>query len=225
MIYVIIAIVIIFFLTKPFKQDSGMVRVENLSRGKNEEQITALKYFLLRGDGGWLNKAKLVSDQEFDDLVEKALNVNNSKQKALDKIGIDETEVNEVEPVNFYGNKYDEFVKKGDDGKYRASKIQITRIFFSSAQIYVYQNNFNLTESVTSIRTEEYFYKDITNFSTLTETETIKILGNDETFESHRFAIVVPGDKFMCALPEWDNSFEKVIQGMKAKLREKKQTA
>ncbi|MCL1934157.1 MAG: hypothetical protein FWF53_10160 [Candidatus Azobacteroides sp.] len=202
-----------------------MERVENLSRGKTDEQITALKYFLLRGDGGWLNKAKLVSDQEFDDLVEKALNVNNSRQKALDKIGIDESEVNEVEPVNFWGNKYDDgFFKKGNDGKYRASKIQITRIFFSSTQIYIYQDNFNLTESVTSIRTEEYFYKDITNFSTLTETVTIKILGNNETFESHQFAIVVPGNKFMCALPPWGDSYEKVIQGMKAKLREKKQT-
>ena len=37
------------------------------------------------------------------------------------------------------------------------------------------------------------------------------------------FAIIVPGDKFYCSMEQNDYT-ERVIQGMKAKLREKKGT-
>ena len=39
--------------------------------------------------------------------------------------------------------------------------------------------------------------------------------------DANRFAITVPGDKFYCSLEQNDYT-ERAIQGMKAKLREKK---
>ncbi len=79
--------------------------------------------------------------------------------------------------------------------------------------------------------TEEYFYKDITNFSTSSDTIEKEVLDKinckgeavytRKNVDSNRFAIVVPGDKFYCSMEQSDYT-ERAIQGMKAKLREKK---
>ena len=66
-----------------------------------------------------------------------------------------------------------------------------------------------------------------TNFSTSSDTEETpqydpkqkkNILIN---VDSNRFALTVPGDKFYCSMEQNDYT-ERAIQGMKAKLREKK---
>jgi hypothetical protein len=75
--------------------------------------------------------------------------------------------------------------------------------------------------------TEEYFYKDITNFST--SSDTVETPFYDEkskttilkNVDSNRFALVVPGDKFYCSMEQTDYT-ERAIRGMKAMLREKK---
>jgi hypothetical protein len=79
--------------------------------------------------------------------------------------------------------------------------------------------------------TEEYFYKDITNFSTTSDTvekETVakvsctgKATWMRTKIDSHRFMLASSGGKLYCAMKQNDY-VEKAIQGMKAKLREKK---
>lgn len=100
-------------------------------------------------------------------------------------------------------------------------------MFFSATQVYLYQNTFNMDEDGKKESTEEYFYKDITNFSTSSDTvETPfydKETGKDilKNVDSNRFAITVPGDKFYCSL-EQNEYTENAIRGMKSMLREKK---
>jgi hypothetical protein len=75
--------------------------------------------------------------------------------------------------------------------------------------------------------TEEYFYKDITNFSTSTDTVETPVYDKEqkkdilENIDSNRFALTVPGDKFYCSMEQNDYT-ERAIQGMKTMLREKK---
>ena len=157
------------------------------------------------------------------------LKSNDYKQKALNKIGLDEDQVKEIEPVHFEGFLYDKqsLAKQGDDGKYRSSKYQVSWLFFSATQVYLYQNTFNMDEDGTKEVTEEYFYKDITNFSTSSDTVETPFYDKDQginvlmNVDSNRFAITVPGDKFYCSLEQTDYT-ERAIQGMKAMLREKK---
>jgi hypothetical protein len=79
----------------------------------------------------------------------------------------------------------------------------------------------------TKERTEEYFYKDITNFSTTAEdVETLEPSGcfnKVQRTSAHYdvFQLIVPGDRFLCDLSSLAEAEEK-IQSMKAKLREKK---
>ena len=148
---------------------------------------------------------------------------------ALNKIGLDEDQVKEIEPVHFEGYVFDDTAlqKCGADKLWRSSKYQVSWIFFSDTQVYVYQYTFFMDEDGKNQRTEEYFYKDVTNFSTVSETEELPTYDPKkdkmvlENVHTNRFAITVPGDRFYCALNQNDYT-EAAIQGMKAKLREKK---
>lgn len=200
--------------------------VKNRIKGRNDDQVAVIRYFC--NDPACLSK-KPISDAEYDQMVLDVLNSNDYKQKALNKIGLDEDQVKEIEPVHFEGFQFDKqsLTKQGDDGKYRSSKYQVSWLFFSATQVYLYQNTFNMDEDGKKEATEEYFYKDITNFSTSSDTVETPFYDKEKkedvlkNVDSNRFAITVPGDKFYCSLEQNDYT-ERAIQGMKAMLREKK---
>jgi hypothetical protein len=183
-------------------------------------------------DGGCLRST--MSDEEYDSMVARCAESMNFRQRAIDKIGLDESQIKEIEPVHFEGSLFDTgktYAKLGKDRKWRSSAYQISWIFFSSTQVYLYQYTFNMDEDGKKEATEEYFYRDITNFSTSSDTVEKEVLdkvnckGSATYFrknvDSNRFALIVPGDKFYCAMEQSDYT-ERAIQGMKAKLREKK---
>lgn len=205
--------------------------IKRLCKGRTEEQKKVIKYFL--GGGGCL--ASTMQDEEYDALVQAKAKSMDFKQKALNKIGLDESQVNEIEPVHFEGYYFDEkktYAKWGKDRVWRSSAYQISWLFFSSTQVYVYQYTFNMDEDGKKESTEEYFYRDITNFSSSSDTVEKEVLDKinckgESTYvrknvDSNRFALVVPGDKFYCSMEQSDYT-ERAIQGMKAKLREKKE--
>lgn len=202
------------------------VWVKSRIKNRNDEQKAVIRYFC--NDPSCLSKSP-ITDEEYDQMVMKVLNSNDYKQKALNKIGLDEDQVKEIEPVHFEGFLYndDSFAKEGKDGKFRSSKYQVSWLFFSATQVFLYQNTFNMDEDGKKESTEEYFYKDITNFSASSDTVETPFYDKDtkktvlKNVNSNRFAIVVPGDKFYCSLEQNDYT-ERAIQGMKAMLREKK---
>ena len=209
---------------------SKKAEMDRMLKGRTPDQQKVIKYFFQ--SGGCLSKP--ISDDEYESMVMNKAKSMDFKQKALGKIGCDESQVKEVEPIHFEGYMFDDkkaLAYRGKDGVWRSSAYQISWIFFSSTQVYVYQYTFNLDEDGKKERTEEYFYKDITNFSTTSESVEKEVpgktscTGNTEyirtTVDTNLFALIVPGDKFFCAMQQNDYT-EKAIQGMKAKLREKK---
>lgn len=211
-----------------WKGTSESAELKNRLKNRPKQQQDVIKYFY--GKGGFLNKR--ISDAEYDALASTTIGQGDFKQKALDKIGLDETQVSEIEPVHFEGWCYDKkenvsFAKKGKDGNYRSSAYQISWLFFSGTQVYLYQNTIHFDKDNKKVATEEYFYKDITNFSTSTDTEELPQWNEKiKKFElvpvdANRFAMTVPGDKFYCSMQQNDYT-ERAIQGMKAKLREMK---
>ncbi|WP_296333202.1 hypothetical protein [uncultured Treponema sp.] len=201
-------------------------------KGRTADQQKVIKYFW--GYGGCLSKC--ISDSEYDLMVQKIATGTDWKQRALNKIGLDEDQLKEIDPIHFEGYYYDDkdstYAKYGRaDKKWRSSAYQISWLFFSEEQVYLYQYTFNMDEDGKSERTEEYFYKDITNFSSSTDTvekDVPEISGCNNKVEFvkkpvdyTRFALVVPGDKLYCSMDQSDE-YEASIQGMKAKLREKK---
>ena len=201
--------------------------VKNRCKNRNEEQINVIRFFSVDGC-----LKKTLSEQEYDDLVKSTISKQDFKKKALDKIGLDESDLKEIDPVHFEGwtfgkNNNVSFSKRGKDGKWRSSAYQISWLFFNSTQVYLYQNTIHFDKDDKKIATEEYFYKDITNFSTSTdtvETPYYDVKQNKDLLEnvdSTRFSLTVPGDKLFCSFEQSDYT-ERSIQAMKAKLREKK---
>jgi hypothetical protein len=208
-----------------FKYSADPKELKERGKGRTEEQRQALRYFF---NDGCLQKK--VSDETYDAMVDAKIKSFNARAKAMAKIGLDESQLKEIEPVHFEGFYFDSkktYAKRGKDGKWRSSAYQISWLFFSSTQVYLYQYTFNLDEDGKKEATEEYFYKDITNFSTSSDTvetpywDVKKKKTMLENVDSNRFSLIVPGDKFYCCM-EQDDYTERAIQGMKAKLREKK---
>jgi len=204
--------------------------MKRLLKGRTPEQQSVIKYFF--GSGGCLGKG--LSDDAYESMVMGKAKSIDFKKKAMDKIGLDESQLKEVPPVHFEDYLFDDknaYARCGKDGIWRSSAYQVSWIFFSSTQVYVYQYTFNMDEDGKKESTEEYFYKDIVNFSTTSDTvekETVSKVNctGKATYvrtnvETNRFALIVPGDKFYCAMKQSDY-VEKAVQGMKAKLREKK---
>lgn len=199
-----------------------------LLKGKTAEQKQAIKYFL---DTGCLAALAGMKDEAYDQMVQTTLNGLNLKQKALGKIGLDEDQVKEIAPIFLHGYNYDDdaLSKVGSDGRSRSSKYDAAWLFFSDTHVYMYAHTFDMTSGSKKEKTEEYFYRDITNFSTSTDTvEVTKLNGckgdnvTKKSVEFSRFALVVPGDKFFCSTSGVPDA-EKSVSAMKQKLREKKQ--
>ena len=211
-----------FYKSTPFGDPKF---VKERCKGRTDEQKKVIRYFCVQSC-----LAKTMSDQEYDALVKSYLTKTDFKQKGLAKIGLDESQLKEIEPVHFEGYWFDTkktFTKRGKDGVYRSSGYQVSWLFFSSTQVYLYQYTFNLDEDGKKEITEEYFYKDITNFSTSSDTVETESWDPKQkknvliNVNSNRFTLTVPGDKFYCWMTQNDYT-ERAIQAMKAKLREKK---
>ena len=201
--------------------------LNNLKRGKTAQEKRAIDYFNAEGCG-----SRPISDEAYDELLKAKINELDIKGKALLKIGVDEKDLNEIPPVFFSGyeneiNGKKAYVKLGKDGLFRTSAYSATYLFFGGAQVFMYNLIFDMTSGSKKENTEEYFYKDITNFSTSCETVEFyekSGCGNKQTkkqTEITKFALIVPGSKFYCSTSSVNNVDES-LNAMKLKLREKK---
>lgn len=199
----------------------------NLLKGKTQDQKQVIKYFL---DSGCMAALSGMKDDAYDQMVSSKLNGLNLKQRALGKIGLDEDQLREIPPVYLHGYNFDNgsYIKVGSDDRLRSSKYDATWLFFSDSQVYMYSYTMDMTSDGKKETTEEYFYKDITNFSTSSETtEANKVSGcggnnvTKITREYSRFSLVVPGDKFYCSTSGVADA-DRSVSAMKQKLREKK---
>lgn len=193
--------------------------LESYCKGKSAEQAKVIEYFCKQE--GCLSKN--MSDDEYFQMVVRKRDSLNLRQKALSKIGLDEDEVCEILPAVFEGYVFkNAFAKKKANGSWVSSSYQVAWLFFSSTQTYIYRYTFNMDEDKKSESTDEFFYKDVTSFSTASETETAHGLGDEKIeIETNKFKMVVPGDKIFVSMDGVSNS-EEIIQAMKQKLREKK---
>lgn len=229
---VAILILVIFIIYNKFVNNKNFSK-KNLTgdrNGRTPEQLQVINYFC--NNEGCLGKR--ISDEVFDENKMIQIDALNLEQKALNKLGIDEEQVKEVEPICLIGPVYDKskYKCRGSDMIERYSAYQISYIFCSSEQVYAYQYTIHLDSDEKKERAEEYFYKDITNFTTIDDTEELEFEVTKggckkETevqrikINTNKFKISVPGNSFECSMIS-DSEVEDGIQALKAKLREKK---
>lgn len=227
-IILIILVVVVFIL---FYGDDPAVKAAKRAKLRSKDQLNAMRYFL---NDGCLKKK--VADSTYDQLVQDKINSLNLKQRAIQCIGMDESQMQEIAPVcvqNYIAE--DAYVKQGKDDKVRTSRYQVSWIFFSENQVYLYQNSFNLDSDDSVESTSEYFYKDITCFDTQNKVEE-RIQGSKDSkkklfkggvklkkilVKTIQFVVIVPGANLYCSA-KMDDATMRTINGMKSKLREKK---
>lgn len=222
-------------------KDSEQVK-EAKERKCTSEQITAWRYFTNIEPDGCLTKWNRVSDSEYDALVQKKCAELGllTPERALKKLGLDESDLANFAPIVLQDyipkmstaeNRY----RRGEDKVIRTSNYQVTWLLCSESQVYVFQCTFSMLEDDRKDKGEEYFFKDVTNFSTTEVSDEVAIptyekggCGKSDKevivkfkLEKTKFRITVPGDKVECAMtssPEVDAN----IKRLKTLLREKK---
>lgn len=203
------------------------VELNELLRNKTDEQKKVIKYFLTEGGClSFLGIGKTISDDDYQRIVFRKRNSVDHRARALSKVGLDEDQISEIPPAHFEGYTFeDSLAKRTKTGNWVSSSYQVSWLFFSDTQIYIYWNIFHMDNDDVLEGTEEFFYKDVTSFSTSSKTETARGLKNKQFGEfkvqTNMFSMVVPGDKFQVPM-EGVKDAESIIQGMKQKLREKK---
>ena len=109
--------------------------LDALKKGKTEEQSKVIDYFCK--DAGCFSKN--ISDDEYTQMVRTKMNSLNLRGRALAKIGLDESQVNEITPAQFQGFYFkNAFAKQKANGTWVSSAYLVTWVFFSDAQIYLY---------------------------------------------------------------------------------------
>lgn len=196
-----------------------------LKKGKSADQKLAVDYLVPKtGIMGMLTNKK---DEDYDAVLKTLVDGFDSYKRAINKIGLDEDELKEIPPVTLYGYEDEkaQLSRVGKDGVFRSNLYSITHLFFSSTQVYMYQVILDTISNTKKERTEEYFYKDITNFSTSSDSLEVTYYKGcagspaKGTVEIQRFGLIVPGDKFTVGTY---GDIEQQVKAMKNKLREKK---
>lgn len=160
-----------------------------------------------------------VSDEEYDASVISQL--DNMKQRALDKLGIDEDEVTEIAPISISGYNYNSFnnAKKGKDSRWRTDRYKYAMLFFSANEVHCYTYNYRTTADEKTEATDVYFYKDIVSVSTASET--VKIYGQDYNYETFKLT-TAGGTALTISVRDMDN-VQRSVNAMRQLLRQKKQ--
>lgn len=197
--------------------------------GKTAEQKKVVKYFY--GSGGCLSKS--ITDEEYAALVDARKGGLDFKAMALQKLSLEESQVQELAPVCFEGFDFDGgvLVRKGRDGVWRSDRYQVAWLFFSADRVYMWRYGFGMTDDAADEAVRECAFQDVSNFSVVpgdAEREVVdqvtssgKVSYKHVTVDNTRFALIASGDRFTCALT-MDDKAEEAIRSMKLKLREKK---
>lgn len=190
-------------------------RIRKMCEGKSQFQQNIIIYFLRRC------KLKMpITDDDFDGFISWFSNVYNSAENVLDQLGVDEDEVKEIAPVHFEGFKYqDAFVKTNMKKQLVSSIYETSWLFFSPNQIFVYKATMNLFDNTIHVVADEFFYRDIVSFSTLTDREAANT-GMNIPMDSFSM-LNSGGERFTCSMTNVPDA-KTSIDGMKQLLREKK---
>lgn len=221
-------------------QDMTMRKVwlKELKRGKTKEQKAVLDFFLADLGCGCLNggcfRHRIISMDEYGQMVSKRLAQLDLKTRAMEKIGLDESEIQEIPPIVVSGYCFtdDHSFIRIEDNLAVASRFAVSWLFFSQLQIYIYTYKFDMASDNTWENTKDFFYQDISSFEV--EQRVVehidryfggcirrKIETEKNNYLVDTIHITVPNNSFTCAMKN-NGNLQQRLQAAKTMLREKK---
>lgn len=210
---------------------------EELKRGKSKEQKAVIDFFASEyggaGCGCKKGLGKKLTLQDYQAMVMARCNSYNFREKAIQKIGLDERQISEIAPICLSSFVYDKDTFEYIDGNQAvSSQFSVTWIFFSATQLYTYNFIFDMTSDNTWETTRDFFYQDITSFQTQHRVvEKIRhemggcIIKRDSSYRENYIVdtlrIIVPGFDYDISMTDAPG-VEQTLQGAKAMVRERK---
>lgn len=182
------------------------------------------KYFKFQG--GCLEKP--LTDEEYLNIVQEDYVSRDLYKRALMKLGLDEEQVKEAQPIEFKYFVFNKNAQYGPSGLY-TNLYQVSWFFFSEKEMYIYSITLDILSLNAKEICEEYFYKDVTSVSS--NLESIEVISQDKRCsgvknvygvkEFSSLKVVVPGDQLILAI-ENNTETEEKIHSIKQILRKKK---
>ena len=223
---------------------NGREAIERYKTGKTAEQKLIIDYFT-SGLAGCFSGGKIFSGikmTDYEQKVSKRLGALNLKKRAIEQIGLDESEINEISPIALGGYVWDDFNERDlddvvlvrtENNHAVSSRFSVTWIFFSQTQMYCYEYIFDMISDRIWERTMDFFYQDITCFilnknlvQRVTDKGSKGCLSNKSNRESSsyyvdRLEIVVPGGSYSFSMRN-NAKLAESLHAAKAMVRERK---
>lgn len=165
---------------------------------------------------------KLMTDDEFEALVNAKIESLNIGQLGLERLGLDVDQVREIRPIVLRDKVIDETSLIVQEGYSLHSSTQyVTYLYFTDEQLFVYKIQFDMCCSMQDEWTSEFFYQDICDVSSHTSRNILK--GENFEFEYSTVAFnIIASNSSIGFDMAGDNEKIGSIQAMKQKIREKK---
>ena len=204
-----------------------------MKKGKTPEQQNCIDFLFNMGGTGCMSKGSNMTMQQYMGIVQAKCQALNTQERAMAKIGLDPSQVQEIPPIVLSSFIYDDdCLVRVDNNIAVSSQYSVTWIFFSDTQMYTYKYIFDTTSDNTWEYTKDFFYTDITCFSTLQAVkEKIDVAAGTGCMQSERVTknhyvvdtleVIVPGTSYTFSMRN-SPTIQQSIQAAKAMLREKK---
>lgn len=163
---------------------------------------------------------------EYYNYVQDKIRSLNVEAKALKKLGIEKSEVSEVEPLIVWGfappkTKIENYYES--EGTVLSPDVQATCMFFSDNRVYLYCYSFSTLTSAQKETADEFTYRDIVNISTIEESDEVSYgKKKKKTITYTLLALSVPGEKMRFGCRN-DSDTERMVKAAKQKIREMKE--
>ena len=169
----------------------------------------------------------IMTDEEYEALVEKKIQSLNIKQLGLEKLGLDPDEVKEISPIilsdDVVDEKYSLTVYSDTDKSLHSSTKHVTYIYFTDEQLFVYKLQFDMCCNVQDEYASEFFYEDICDVSSHVSKNIIKTNNKDYEYAKVYLNIIAYNSQIGFVL-DGENENVGSLQAMKQKIREKKKS-
>ena len=167
---------------------------------------------------------KLMTDAEFEKLVDEKIKAMNVAQLGLEKLGLDIEQIKEINPIVLKDkviNNSSLTVRNKKNNSVHSSTQHVTYLYFTDEQLFVYKIQFDMCCNMQEEWASEFFYKDICDVSSYTRKNVLKAENVEYEYSLVSFEIIATNSKIGFDL---DGANENVdsIQAMKQKIREKK---
>lgn len=209
---------------------------KELKEGKTHDQKAIIDFFSVDYIGGCMGKiSSSMTIEQYQQKVLERCNSLHIKERAEAKIGVDRSQLYEINPICLSGFCYGDLLKDNimlkvsPDGYAVSSQYSVSWIFFSTLQIYIYTITFDMHSDNIWEETYDFFYQDITSFST--ETKIVEhiikkgcLFFKKVTKKNYRvdsLEIRVPNDHYYFSMRNSEN-VTRSISAAKAMLRERK---